>query len=57
MSYPNRTGRKFVDCAFAAGATYIVSDDSHFNVLRDITFPKLLVLRIKEFMEALQKKE
>ena len=30
---------KFVDCAFAAGATYIVSDDSHFSVLRDITFP------------------
>ena len=37
---------KFVDCAFAAGATYIVSDDSHFNVLRDITFPQLLVLRL-----------
>ena len=48
---------KFVDCAFAAGATYIVSDDSHFNVLRDITYPKLLVLRLKEFIEALQKED
>ena len=38
-----------------AGATYIVSDDSHFNVLRDITFPQLLVLRLKEFVETLQK--
>ncbi len=46
---------KFVDCAFAAGATYIVSDDSHFNILRDITFPQLLVLKLKEFVEALQK--
>ena len=46
---------KFVDCAFAAGATYIVSDDSHFNVLRDITFPQLLVLKLKEFVETLQK--
>lgn len=45
---------KFVDCAFAAGATYIVSDDAHFNVLRDISFPQLLVLRLKEFMESLQ---
>ena len=45
---------KFVDCAFAAGATYIVSDDSHFSVLRDITFPQLLVLRLKEFIETLQ---
>ena len=46
---------KFVDCAFAAGATYIVSDDSHFNILNDITFPQLLVLRLKEFLETLQK--
>jgi len=48
---------KFVDCAFAAGATYIVSDDSHFNILRDITFPQLLVLRLKEFLETLQKED
>jgi putative PIN family toxin of toxin-antitoxin system len=46
---------KFVDCAFAAGATYIVSDDSHFKVLRDITFPRLLILRLKEFLDTLQK--
>mgnify|MGYP002521743925 FL=1 len=48
---------KFVDCAFATGATYIVSDDSHFSVLRDITFPQLLVLRLKEFLETLQRGE
>lgn len=44
---------KFVDCAFAAGATYIVSDDSHFEILRSITFPQLLVLKLKEFLETL----
>lgn len=46
---------KFVDCAFAAGATYIVSDDSHFEVLRDITFPKLQLLKLKEFLDTLQR--
>ena len=46
---------KFVDCAFAAGATYIVSDDSHFSVLREISFPQLLVVKLKEFLEILQK--
>ena len=46
---------KFVDCAFAANATYIVSNDTHFDVLRDITFPKLLVLKLNEFLESLQK--
>ena len=46
---------KFVDCAFAAGAAYIVSDDSHFDVLRDITFPQLLVIKLKDFIEVLVK--
>ena len=46
---------KFVDCAFAAGAAYIVSDDSHFDVLRDITSPQLLVIKLKDFIEVLEK--
>ena len=45
---------KFVDCAFAANATYIVSDDKHFDVLKDISFPQLLVLKLKEFLGQLQ---
>ena len=45
---------KFVDCAFAANATYIVSNDSHYDVLRTIDFPVLLVLKLKEFLEKLQ---
>lgn len=45
---------KFVDCAFAANATYIVSDNSHFEVLKEIQFPKLLVLKLKKFLELLQ---
>lgn len=48
---------KFVDCAFAAGATYIVSEDSHFDVLQYISFPQLLVLRLKEFLETLEKED
>ncbi len=45
---------KFVDCAFAANATYIVSDDKHYDVLKDIDFPKILVLKLKEFLGLLQ---
>ena len=47
---------KFVDCAFAANATYIVSNDSHYDVLRDIKFPKLLVLKLQAFIERLKQK-
>lgn len=45
---------KFVDCAFAASATYIVSDDNHFDVLKDISFPPILVLKLKAFLAMLK---
>ena len=45
---------KFVDCAFAANATYIVSDDKHYDVLKDIDFPQILVLKLKEFLGLLE---
>ena len=44
---------KFVDCAFAANATFIVSDDKHYDVLKEIKFPKIVVLKLKEFLEML----
>ncbi len=46
---------KFVDCAFAADATYIVSDDKHFDILANISFPQILVLKLKEFLNRLNK--
>lgn len=42
---------KFVDCAFAVGADYLVSEDGHFNVLRTISFPKLNIVTLDEFMQ------
>ena len=41
---------KFVDCAFAAGADYLVSEDSHFRVLRDTPFPQLNLVTLDEFL-------
>ena len=37
---------KFVDCAVSANADYIVTNDRHFNILRDIEFPKINVIDI-----------
>ena len=48
---------KFVDCAFAAGATYIVSDDKHIDVLKEIRFPQILVLKLRTFLERLNSQE
>ena len=42
---------KFVDCAFAAGADYLVSEDNHFNVLRKTPFPLLNLVTLDKFMQ------
>ena len=42
---------KFVDCAFAAGADYLVSEDNHFDVLRNTSFPQLNLVTLDEFMQ------
>jgi len=40
---------KFVDCAISANTDFIVSNDKHFNVLKNIDFPKVNVLDIDTF--------
>lgn len=46
---------KFVDCAIAANATFIVSDDKHFKPLQKITYPRLTVLKLMDFVEMLKR--
>lgn len=41
---------KFVDCAFAAGADFLVSEDRHFKILNKLSFPQLNVVTLDEFM-------
>lgn len=45
---------KFVDCAVAANAEYIVTNDAHFDILKQIDWPKLTVTTIKEFAKQLK---
>ena len=45
---------KFVDCAIAANATYIVTDDKHYNPLKEIDFPRIHIIKLMEFAAILQ---
>ena len=40
---------KFVDCAVACNADYIITEDGHFRVLDDIDFPKVRRLTREQF--------
>ena len=42
---------KFVDCAVASDAEYIVTNDKHFNPLKDIPWPKVEIIKIIDFIK------
>lgn len=44
---------KFSDCAFAANADYLVTNDKGFNLLKTIDFPKIRVVSLQEFKQIL----
>jgi len=45
---------KFFDCAVAANAHYIVSEDKHFNILKKIPFPVVTRIKTVEFKELIE---
>ena len=42
---------KFVDCAVAGNAKYIVTEDSHYAVLNGLDFPKVDVIKLDEIIQ------
>jgi len=44
---------KFVDCAIASDAEYIVTNDKDFNLLNDIPWPKVAIIKLAEFVKQL----
>ena len=45
---------KFVDCAFKSNARFIVTQDHHYDILRTISFPKINVIDIDDFLKELR---
>lgn len=45
---------KFVDCAIAGKADYLVTNDSHFKALIEVKFPAVRVLSAQEFLVVLR---
>ncbi len=40
---------KFVDCAICAGASFIVTEDRHFDVLLSIDYPKVNIINLEQY--------
>lgn len=46
---------KFVDCAIAANVRFVVTDDKHFNELKEVEFPRVEVIGVEEFLAEVKK--
>lgn len=44
---------KFVDCAVCGNAKFIVTEDRHFEILRNISFPKVDICSLDEIIDRL----
>jgi predicted nucleic acid-binding protein len=42
-----------VACAVAANAEYIVTNDKHFNPLKEIPWPKVEIIKLIDFIKQL----
>jgi len=46
---------KFFDIAVAANVDYLITNDAHFKVLKNLTFPTVTVISADEFLEIIAK--
>ena len=42
---------KFVDCAVASNAKFVITEDSHFDILKRIDFPKIEVIGLDDIIK------
>lgn len=47
----DKDDNKFVDTYIASNADYLITNDKDFNVLKELTFPAIRILSIKEFQD------
>lgn len=45
---------KFVDCAISGNVKFVVSNDKHFKILKDIKFPPIEVINSDQFLDELK---
>jgi len=45
---------KFADRAIACGADYLVTNDRHYNILNNIPFPPITIMKAEGFLELIK---
>ena len=50
LPFADEDDEKFVDCAVCGNADFLITNDRHFNILKNIEFPKLEVVKAEDFI-------
>ena len=53
LMHNDEDDNKYADCAIAANADHLFSEGRHFNILKDIDYPKLWVIKVDDFPQML----
>lgn len=53
LMHNDEDDNKYTDCAIVGNVDHLVSEDRHFNILKDIDFPRLSVIKVDEFLQML----
>lgn len=51
LPFADEDDQKFVDCAVCGNADFLITNDKHYNILRDIKFPKVTIIKAETFVE------
>ena len=49
LIYQDQSDNKFVDCYIASASDYLITEDHHFDNLKNIKFPIVQLLKIDQF--------
>lgn len=45
----DESDNKFIDCYVSGNADYLLTEDHHFNILKNVDFPEVKTINIKDF--------
>ncbi|MDM8553417.1 putative toxin-antitoxin system toxin component, PIN family [Desulfococcaceae bacterium HSG7] len=51
LPFADEDDQKFVDCAVCGSADFLITNDKHYNILKNVRFPKVRVIKADRFIE------
>ncbi len=51
LPFADEDDQKFVDCAVCGSADFLITNDKHYNILKNVRFPEVRVIRAETFIE------